>query len=203
MFDDPFEELRRDVVALVKQDGQKVDGIKAKVERNKITFAAFDRVVDDGDTLIRHLPDGRTEQYLVLDSGYKPEFHGIPAKYECGVEKKTALKPSSQPAGVVYNVTVSGVNSRFNLHSLDLSTNLTDVEPEQLFKELRTVLARDIEDDEKRTELLKQVGELKKANGTPRFLEAYQGFVSSAADHMGLVTPFIPALTQLLSGGNG
>jgi hypothetical protein len=51
-------------------------------------------------------------------------------------------------------------------------SNLVDVEPDQLFKELRTVVARDVEDDDRRDEILRQVSELKKAQGTPRFLEA-------------------------------
>lgn len=195
--DDPFEELRRDKVTLVKKTGDSTEGIKAKVDKNTIGFAAFDRVVDDGDTLIRHLPDGRTEEYLVLDSGYIAEFHSLPASYKCRVEKKTAIKPSSYQHSAIYNVTFSGANSRFNLHSFDLSSNLVDVEPDQLFKELRTVVACDIEDDNKRDEILGQVSELKKAQGTPQFLEAYQGFIASVADHMTLVGPFIPALTQL------
>ena len=195
---DPFEKLRRDEVTLVKKTGENIKEIKAKVEKSRITFAASERVVDDGDTLIRHLPDGRTEEYLILDSGYVAEFHGIPAKYECRVEKKTALKSSSQRADIVYNVNFSGANSRFNLHSYDLSSNLVDVEPEQLFKELRSVIARDIEDDGKRDEVLKQVDTLKKTYGTPQFLETYQSFVSSVADHMTIIGPFIPALSQLL-----
>lgn len=194
---DPFEQLRRDKLTLVKKTGDNIEGIKAEVDKNTISFAAFDRVVDDGDTLIRHLPDGRTEEYLVLDSGYVAEFHGLPASYKCRVEKKTAIKPSSHQHSAIYNVNFSGANSRFNLHSFDLSSNLVDVEPNQLFKELRTVVARDVEDDDRRDEILRQVSELKKAQGTPQFLEAYQGFIASVADHMTIVGPFIPALTQL------
>ncbi len=200
--DDPFEDLRRNEITLVNQSGEKIEGVKAQVNKNTISFAAFDRVVQDGDTIVRHLPDGRDEEYLVLDSGYVAEFHSIPASYKSKVEKKTAIKRSPFHAGTVYNVNFSGANSRFNLHSLDLSSNLVDVDPDGLFQELRTAIARDIEDEARSDAMLKQVAEMKKVQGTPKFLEAYQAFISSAADHMTVVVPFIPALTQLLGNLN-
>jgi hypothetical protein len=202
MANDPFEALRNETITLVKQTGDQIENIRATMGTgNKtITFASEDLQVDDGDTILRHLPGDRIEEYRVIDSGFSPEFHGIPAHYECEVEKTTALRPSSNQDSVVYNVTISGTNSRFNLHSYDLSTNLVDVDPDRLFKELRGAVARDVEDEIKQQEILRQVSELKKTRGTPQFVEVYQQFISSTADHMTIIAPFIPALTQMLSG---
>lgn len=195
--DDPFSDFRKDDVTLVKQSGDRVEGIKAMVKpaENLIRVLAEDAVIEDGDTLLRHLPNGVTEDYLVLNSGYKEKPGGLPAEYYAQVEKRTALKPSSSPHNAVYNVTISGPGSRFNLNSNDLSVNVIDVNPDQLFKELRGAIAQEVEDDDKRGLLLRHVGELKKANGTPK---AYTAFVSIVADHLAVVPPFIPALSQLL-----
>jgi len=198
---DPLKKLRRDVVTLVKQDGQRIERVSASVDASKrtITVPAYAANIHDGDTLLRHLPNGDVEEYLVLDSGYEEGVaKALPAEYHCKVEKKTALKPSTQAPAVVYNVTMSGPNNRFNLHSQDMSVNIVDVDPDQLFKELRGVIAQEVEDSAKRDQMLRGVDAMKEARGTGGFQEAYIAFMAVAADHMTLVAPFLPALAQLL-----
>jgi len=38
------------------------------------------------------------------------------------------------------------------------------------------------------------------AKGTSGFTQKYQNFIASAANHMTVLAPFIPALTQMLAG---
>jgi hypothetical protein len=197
---DPLEHFRTASVTLVKQDGERIEGLKAIADSKKkvIKILAADAVVADGDTILQHLSNGVTEEYLVLDSGYEEQYDPFPPEYQAKVEKKTAIKRLASPSGPVYNVTFTGANSRFNLNSNDLSVNVVDVNPDELFKALRGAIAQDVEDEDKRELLLRQVGELKKANGTPKYLEAYKEFVSTVADHLGVVMPFMTALSQLL-----
>lgn len=199
--DDPFEVLRKDVVTVVKVTGERSERVKASVDPRKhlIVVSAIAATINDGDTLVRHLPNGADEEYLVLDCGYTQGAAGqLPPTYACKVEKKTAIKPSSQAPSVVYNVDISGPNGRFNLHSQDLSVNLVDVNPEQLFRKLRGALAQEVEDDDKRDLLLRRVSDMKNTHGTGGFLDAYKDFISAAADHMTVIAPFIPGLAQLL-----
>ncbi len=167
--DDPFDAFRNDVVTVVKADDERIERIKASVDPKKriIDVSANAATINDGDTLIRHLPNGQDEEYLVLDCGYTEGAAGsLPAIYECKVEKKTAIKPSLQAPNIIYNVDISGPNGRFNLHSQDLSVNLVDVDPEQLFKKLRGALAQEVEDDDRRDLLLGRVSDMKNARGT-------------------------------------
>jgi hypothetical protein len=47
--------------------------------------------------------------------------------------------------------------------------------------------------------MLDRLDALKAAEGKPTFGERYREFVASAADHMTLLAPFLPALTALLA----
>ena len=46
--------------------------------------------------------------------------------------------------------------------------------------------------------LIRNVDAMQSAVGTKTFAEHYKEFIAAAADHMELVAPFLPALTQLL-----
>jgi hypothetical protein len=44
---------------------------------------------------------------------------------------------------------------------------------------------------------------LEKAQGTKLFAERYTDFISAAANHMTIIAPFIPALSELLKKALG
>lgn len=46
-----------------------------------------------------------------------------------------------------------------------------------------------------------EVAGLETTAGNPSFREKYNNFILTAGDHMKIFGPFIPALTQLLTGG--
>jgi hypothetical protein len=202
---DPFGQLRTSRLTLVKESGERIENLRARFDTDKQQFKilAAGTDMDDGDTLIHHLPNGKDEEYRVLNSGYHQGFESLPDEYRPKVEKMTALRPSSVAPNVVYNVTQTGPNSRFNLDSEDLSVNVINVDSDQLFRDLRGAIARDVEDEDRQALLLRHVNELKKANGTPGYIEAYTSFMSTVADHMTIVAPFIPALSQLLQNIGG
>ncbi|KMY50536.1 hypothetical protein [Peribacillus loiseleuriae] len=103
----------------------------------------------------------------------------------------------SEANNVVYNV--HGSNARINVHSVDNSTNIVNTTSQHLFDELRNVLQNNIADSTQRTVIIDAVNNLEESQNTPRFMDAYQRFISLAVDHMQLITPFIPVLTQMLS----
>jgi hypothetical protein len=39
---------------------------------------------------------------------------------------------------------------------------------------------------------------MKNEKGKTGFVQAYQNFIGLAADHIGVITPFLPALTSLI-----
>ena len=46
--------------------------------------------------------------------------------------------------------------------------------------------------------LTKSISDMENNRGTERFTKAYKNFVQAAANHMTIVTPFLPTLTSLL-----
>ena len=75
---------------------------------------------------------------------------------------------------------------------------MVSVEEPALFDSLRSVIRESLEDESVGEHLLQQVDAMQAAVGTKTFAERYKEFVSVAADHMALIAPFLPALTQLL-----
>ena len=106
-------------------------------------------------------------------------------------------KRTTEPNQVVYNV--HGNNARINLYSTDNSSNVVNMTSENLFAELKKVIQGNVNDEIQRTEIIDAVDNLEQTQNTPRFIDSYQRFIGLAVNHMELITPFIPALTNMLS----
>jgi hypothetical protein len=85
-----------------------------------------------------------------------------------------------------------------NLSSTDNSINISNSSFNNIFKDLSTALRNEISDNEKLDVLLKELNELKDSVNTSKYKEKYNNFIQSAANHMIIVAPFIPALTKFL-----
>jgi hypothetical protein len=74
--------------------------------------------------------------------------------------------------------------------------------PVELFAALREALQSKLPESSDRDELLRRSQALEAAMGNKKtFGQRYAEFMALAASHMETVGPFIPALTQLLTGG--
>lgn len=99
--------------------------------------------------------------------------------------------------GTLNTNTANGSNARINNNSTDNSTNIIQQDLER-FEELKRAL-ESIDDGVERRALITQVDDMQGALGTNRFLSAYQKFVSSASDHITVITPFLPWLGSLIA----
>ncbi len=127
---------------------------------------------------------------------------GVFINFETRVEKINLSGEPMRPmpkAGDTFNL--QGANSRVNIQSQDHSVNISHQLTENVFADMRQVIQNQIQNEVERAEILKSLEELETAKGTSRFVQKYQNFVATAADHIGLLSPFIPALTQMLGGG--
>jgi hypothetical protein len=86
--------LPNDIVSLVKVNGQRYGNIKSLVQPELVFISDSTLPIEEGDKIIRELPNGLTETYLVLDRGYYPTFHGMAAHYQVKVQKETAISAS-------------------------------------------------------------------------------------------------------------
>lgn len=69
-----------------------------------------------------------------------------------------------------------------------------------VFKSLSEAVSAAIDDKAEREKLLRQIDEMKQAQtDQPAFAEKYGRFIASAANHMGIVAPFLPALAGFLA----
>lgn len=188
--------MLREQVSLIKKDGRVVDKIKAAVTPGLITMADASLPIEEGDTIERVLPNGITERYNVVDTGFHAQFHSIPAHYQTRVEKQTG-RPAQQASPVIYNVT--GANARVVVQSTDNSTNVVSTAPAELFELMAVAIRQGVPSVDDQNALLARVRDLENAKEGPSFLVAYQKLIATAADHVTILTPFLPALAQLAS----
>jgi hypothetical protein len=192
-----FKQFMTDRVTLVKKNGQRFENLPANVQSGMIMTQDPKIPIEDGDQFERRTPSGVVENFIVLDAGFHQAFSSIAAHYQSKVRKTTAIQQSVHGSHVVYNL--SGPNARVNIQSTDSSTNVVNVESAALFDKLRNAIQESVKDREAMRHLSEQVDAMQAAAGTQTFVQAYQKFVSVAADHLTLFLPFLPALTQLLS----
>jgi hypothetical protein len=192
--------FKSDTITIVKPDGQRFENVKADVQPDTVFIDDGSLPLEEGDTILRELPNGLEERYTVVDRGYFSEgLGGGSGEYQAKVRKKSI--PSDQGSSkVVYNV--QGENARVNINSKDSSVNVVSVQEEQLFADLREVIQDQISNSEKTKQLLGRVEALENARGTEKFSQKYADFMSVIADHAQVsqaLAPYLPALSQLLN----
>jgi hypothetical protein len=189
-----FNLMANDRVTLIKKDGRQFENLKAMVQSNTIFSDDSSIPIEDGDEFERRTPSGVVERYEVIDAGFRGAIPGMSAHYQTKVRKSTAPRPV--PSSVVYNVT--GPNSRVNVHSTDASTNVVSVDSSTLFVNMRQAIKESSLDDSLAQRFNGHIDEMESAPDAKTYAQRYAAFISSAAEHMTLFAPFIPALSQLL-----
>lgn len=187
--------LSKDIITIIKPSGEVLEDIKANVQPNVIFIHDEKLPLEENDKIFRRLPNGLVETYIVIDRGYFSGIGGISGHYQAKVRKEASINEEKYKSITnVYNV--NGPNSRINICSIDNSKNHYN-DTDLLFKELKLALDGIIEEEikEKSLQILE---ELDNSKHTPSYLSNYQKFISVMADHMTIIAPFIPALTQLI-----
>jgi hypothetical protein len=145
-----------------------------------------------GDEIRRGLPNGQEEAFEVLDPVFYDE-ESLGPHYQVKVQRKGAYQAGM---GGNYTFNVNGPNARVNFHSTDNSQNI--VADRAVFGELRQAVENGIRDDGERAKLMQHIAEMEKSAGGSNFIKAYQDFMATAANHMSVIGPFLPALTSFL-----
>jgi len=99
----------------------------------------------------------------------------------------------------VHTITAQG---NVLVNSTDNSTNI-NISNAPVFSSLRATLEGSKIPEAEKSALTQCVTEMEAEVGKAGYLEKYQKFVTAAANHMAVLTPFIPALTSLLSKTTG
>jgi len=127
---------------------------------------------------------------------------------ECGVsaawvktqidKRRLTAKRKAQAAATANIYHVHGHNPRWNLNTVDNSVNVVTVSATQVFADLRQAIQTGVPEGDEQKDILVRLMELEQAQQSPSFAQRYADFISAAANHMTLIGPFIPALTELL-----
>jgi hypothetical protein len=101
--------LQRDKVFVEKADGSRTGPHKATVSQNTAVISDDQLDVTDGEKLIRPLPNGNEEVYLILNSEFSPGLASIPAHFNLTLRKTTAIQPSPPKQTTVNIHNTSGI----------------------------------------------------------------------------------------------
>ena len=188
------EMIKPDNVDVVAPDGT----IRCQT---KAYFSGKMFVVDDmaadlrpGDDIRRLLPNGNEDVFRIDD----PTFHkagNFAAHYQVKVSRIGAFPAHT---GGNYNITLQGPNSRVNIQSTDNSTNISKG---TVLSELKDAIEAAVKNDAERATMLAYVSAIDRSHDQDSFLRAYQSFIASAANHMTIIAPFLPALAAMVSCG--
>lgn len=179
-------------VKIIKKDLSVINDVTALVDSSTIFIDDATLLIEEGDIIERALPSGANEQYLVIDRGFHRGVRGIPDHYQVKVEKQNAYSKISR--GHVINYNISNAD-RVNINSTDNSTNYhISANDISVMDSLRS-LAKGLDNED---EIISAVDKMQESIGTKSFTEKYNAFIQSAANHMTLFAPLIPALTALL-----
>jgi hypothetical protein len=115
----------------------------------------------------------------------------------CQIEERRMRPKMTKPNTVTNIYHLTGANVRVNVNSSDQSVNIVNATSEQIFAELRAQLKEHVPPVEQ-AEILSRLDELEKAQSSPSFGQKYADFIALAANHITVLAPFIPALTEML-----
>jgi len=197
-----LEDLHADNVIIQKADGHHCGPVAASVLKGTIYFPNANVPIEMGDILIRKMPHGADERYVVIDPGFTPSgIIGMPDTFQTEVRREGVLNPPQSSATINYNI--NGNNARFNLNSTDNSMNVVIESSEGLFEDLRAQLKLNITDKKRLHELETIVNEMQSLQHNSQAMSEKLGhFISKSADLMGIIAPFIPVLTGIATGSS-
>ena len=119
----PFQGLLTYKVSILKADGTEIGPYECAITGSSCTIMDESLDVDEGDDVLRNLPNGKVETYKVLHVGYTAKFHGIPAAYELTIEKSSSLL-TKRKSGTTINISQSHGIQVGDYNSLAISSGL-------------------------------------------------------------------------------
>jgi hypothetical protein len=141
-------------------------------------------------------PKALWEYWHTIETDHLGQFHEPGCNLELVPTPMTNAE--TKPATTSQNIHLHGDHSRVNVNSTDHSTNLGSTFNNMFFSRMKES-ARDIADETEREAIINRLDELEKAHESTEFLSAYERFAATAANHMTIFGPFLPALLKMVS----
>ncbi|MBS4049285.1 MAG: hypothetical protein KG075_23270 [Alphaproteobacteria bacterium] len=187
--------MLRDKVTFVKADGsQKKENIQAGVAPGKIIITDTSLQIERGDHILRALPNGLVEDFVVDDPHFHPGVGSIPPTFNVKVHRSNSAPAPAQTIIAHF----SGDNARLNVNSIDNSTNTAIKNSAEVFAQLAGAIKQGIQDAAERERVLSAVSAMEAEAGKPTFKQRYNDFLATCGQYMTIIGPFVPALTDIL-----
>lgn len=186
----------------VFRDDEKVNEVDGISNREKETKRAYIGFYPDADIKIGDWIKGKVSNNLLYIDDIKTQvYNGKPFQLKGYYLSEKEYHKQNEKVEKVTNIyNLYGANSRVNNQSTDQSINIVDMSPNDLFDELRKVLKENITDADELQAIREVINEMESSQNTSKFNQAYTKFITGAANHMTLISPFIPALSQMIQG---
>ena len=123
---------------------------------------------------------------------------GVSANWVRTQIDRRRLTPNKSDVGVTNIYHIHGHNPRWVTNGNDLSVNIVITSSDQIFANLHKEVSSRIPNGDEQRDILEKLEALKQAQGSGTFGQRYAEFIGVAANHMVLIAPFIPALTEML-----
>lgn len=108
------------------------------------------------------------------------------------------IEKGEMPVEKEPSITFGPISGKVNINSTDNSTNIT-VNSSPIFASITDAISNSSIEVQEKAQLLARIDAMKQAEGKPAFLDRYKEFMQNAANHMSVISPFIPALTSLIT----
>lgn len=187
-----FTHLPKEKLILIKTTGERYN-IEALISSNSALVEDDAIIIDDGDIFVRQIAPGVEDRFLVIDRNYLPPMGSFPAHYQPKIEKITS-RVHEKTTQTINNYNISDTG-KVNINSTDNSVSNITYNSETLFDNLINA-ANTINDPEK---IIIAINEMRDSMGKKSFIEKYNTFIESIANHMTIFLPFMPSLAMMLS----
>ncbi len=156
-----FEDFANDNISIVKKNGKKFEGLKASVQKGKVFLWDSSIFVEPKDLVLRHMSNGGTETFEVVEPGFFEAVMDFEAHYQMTVRRMGEAEADRVVQSVTYNF--HGHNARVNNHSVDNSVNTVcdDTQVARVIDELRMELSKLAITEAEKQEAFEIVDELK------------------------------------------
>lgn len=185
-----IKDIAKDKIIIKKQNGKIYKCDNANIQKNKAFIYCGEIPLEEYDILIHKIRDGYEREYIVTNAGYYNKKLG--PHYQADIEPKTVFD-NKQNETSVNDINISGNNSKVNINSIDNSINLFQIPFDEIYEKLN-----EIEDETVRNESIMCLKELEESKDSETYKSKYVKFISTVSDHVSVIAPFLPILTQFL-----
>jgi hypothetical protein len=113
------------------------------------------------------------------------------------IDRRRLMAKKNEGPTTIYSV--QGDHARLNVNSRDNSVNIINTKsPDEFFAAMRQQIEADIAEGAERKKIVEALTSLQASHGKPSFAQHYTEFVAAVGNHIKILTPFIPALSDML-----